>query len=236
MPRLLLKFQAAVIKEIPIEKTPIAIGRKPENDIQIDNMAVSGHHARIILQGESYMIDDLQSTNGTFVNEKKIISSALKDGDNIRIGQHILAFLFPEAATKAAAAPAAAAAVVTIPPEQHDAPEQHPIPQLKPKPEFSGTLRVLEGKSENEEYSLKAFSTYIGKSETAAIKLKGLFVPDIAAIISKKPAGYIITAVKDGFPKVNGVQLSGQIDLKDGDTVEVGGIKFIFQLQETNPG
>jgi len=67
-PKFLLKFHAAVIKEIPIDKTSLTIGRKPDNDVIIDNMAVSSHHARIIMQGRTYMIEDLQSTNGTKVN------------------------------------------------------------------------------------------------------------------------------------------------------------------------
>jgi len=95
-PKLLLKFHAAVIKEIPLDKTPITIGRKPENDIIIDNMAVSSHHARILMQGSNYVVEDTQSTNGTFLNDKKIINSALKHNDNILIGQHTLTFVFPE--------------------------------------------------------------------------------------------------------------------------------------------
>jgi pSer/pThr/pTyr-binding forkhead associated (FHA) protein len=96
MPKLLLKYHAAVLKEIPITKTPITIGRKPDNDIAIDNMAVSSHHARITLQGKIYMIEDLQSTNGTFLNEKRIISAALGHNDSILLGQHSLQFVYPE--------------------------------------------------------------------------------------------------------------------------------------------
>jgi len=57
-----------------------------------------------------------------------------------------------------------------------------------------------------------------------------MFAPDIAALISKRPTGYLLTAVKDGYPKLNGKSLSGQTELNDGDFIEVGGIKFLFQL------
>src|SRR3989339_1442688 len=109
MPKLLLKFHAAVIKEVPIEKTPLTIGRKPDNDIVVDNPAVSSHHARIVMQGASYMVEDLQSTNGTFLNDKRIINSALHNNDTIVVGQHSLQFMHPEEQPAASAAPAAPA-------------------------------------------------------------------------------------------------------------------------------
>ncbi|MCB4792686.1 MAG: FHA domain-containing protein [Elusimicrobia bacterium] len=249
MPKFLLKFHAAVIKEIPIEKTPMTIGRKPDNDVVIDNMAVSGHHARITMQGNMYVIEDTQSTNGTFLNDKKILNSALKNNDQILIGQHTLVFINPEEqprvvdseatvimtpdlqqkilqqeANKAAAAQPAAPAA---PPASSAASK----PSAKPDGK-TGILRVIEGKAEQNEYSLTNLLTYIGKSSTAAIKIKGMFAPDIAALISKRPEGYLITAVKDGYPKLNSNTLSGQAELKDGDLIEVGGIKFLFQLKD----
>jgi pSer/pThr/pTyr-binding forkhead associated (FHA) protein len=232
-PKLLLKFHAAVIKEILVEKTPLTIGRKPDNDIVIDNMAVSGHHAKINLQGSAYVIEDLQSTNGTFLNEKKIVNSGLRHNDQIIIGQHSLVFINPETQPQAepskpkAAEAANSEATVVISPEK--AAESAKFPERK---EVSGLLRVIEGKSEQPEYQLTGLLTYIGKGESAAIKIKGLFAPDIAALISKRPAGYLLTAVKDGYPKLNNNPLSGQVELKDSDLIEVGGIKFLFQLKE----
>lgn len=261
-PKILLKFHAAVIKEIPIEKTPLTIGRKPDNDIVIDNMAVSSHHARVMMQGSNYVIEDTQSTNGTFLNDKKIINSALKHNDNVLIGQHTLTFVFPEAAQPEAPKPAAPAkpmdsdATVVISPQRQQqirsqesptaapaAPEiQHvsasssqaaaPAPAPAPaQKEANGILTVIEGKLDQSEYQLTALLTYIGKSDTAAIKIKGMFAPDIAALISKRPTGYLITAVKEGYPKLNGKAISGQVELKDRDQIEVGGIKFMFLLK-----
>ena len=233
-PKLLLKFHAAVIKEIPIEKTPVTIGRKPDNDIVIDNMAVSGHHAKINLQGSAYVIEDLQSTNGTFLNEKKILNSGLKHNDQIVIGQHSLIFINPEAQPAAEEhkpdIPKTIDTESTVVISPQKASENAKFPEKK---ELTGTLRVIEGKSEQPEYQLTGLLTYIGKAETAAIKIKGLFAPDIAALISRRPAGYLITAVKDGYPKLNNMPLSGQVELKDSDLIEVGGIKFLFQLKES---
>jgi pSer/pThr/pTyr-binding forkhead associated (FHA) protein len=233
-PKLLLKFHAAVIKEIPIEKTPVTIGRKPDNDIIIDNMAVSGHHAKINLQGSTYVIEDLQSTNGTFLNEKRIINSGLKHNDQILIGQHSLEFINPEVQPQpgqpepASEKIADSESTVVIATPQKTA-ENAKFPAGK---ELIGILRVIEGKSEQPEYQLTGLLTYIGKGETALIKIKGIFAPDIAALISKRPTGYLITAVKDGYPKLNNKPLSGQVELRDSDLIEAGGIKFLFQMKE----
>jgi len=237
-PKLLLKFHAAVIKEFPLEKTPVTIGRKPDNDIVIDNMAVSGHHAKITLQGDNYIVEDLQSTNGTFLNEKKILNSGIKHNDAIIIGQHSLVFINPAPPPPAPEAPKqempksadSESTIILSPPK--NPPRQESKPENK---ELVGTLRVIEGKSAQAEYQLTALLTYIGKGETAAIKIKGLFAPDIAALISKRQAGYLLTAVKDGYPRLNGSPVSGQVELKDDDLIEVGGIKFLFQIREPRP-
>ena len=78
MTKIVLKFRDAALKEIPVEKELITIGRKPDNDIEIDNLAVSGHHARIFKAGDWFLIEDLDSLNGTFVNGKMIKESPLK--------------------------------------------------------------------------------------------------------------------------------------------------------------
>lgn len=237
-PKLLLKFHAAVIKEIPIDKTPLTIGRKPDNDIVIDNMAVSGHHAKINLQGSNYVVEDLQSTNGTFLNDKKIINSSIKHNDAIVIGQHSLVFINPDAPVEPEQPKPeepknlnSEATVVISPQKSADATN----PKFPERKELLGLLRVIEGKSDQPEYQLTGLLTYIGKGESAAIKIKGMFAPEIAALISKRQTGYLITAVKDGYPKLNNNSLSGQVELKDGDLIEIGGLKLLFQLKELKP-
>ena len=86
MPNITLKFKDNVIGRYPIGKgKSLTIGRRRDNDIFIDNLAVSGHHAKIDAVGEAFVLVDLQSKNGSFVNEQLVSSHWLKDGDVIKI-------------------------------------------------------------------------------------------------------------------------------------------------------
>jgi pSer/pThr/pTyr-binding forkhead associated (FHA) protein len=78
MLRILLKFNRSIIKELKIDRDEIIIGRDSGNDVQIDNEAVSREHAKIIRDQNYYLIEDLTSTNGTFVNGKQVKKSARK--------------------------------------------------------------------------------------------------------------------------------------------------------------
>jgi pSer/pThr/pTyr-binding forkhead associated (FHA) protein len=89
-----LKFNNAVLKTIETDKEVITIGRNVKNDIQIDNLSVSKQHARIVKHEGKYFIEDMKSTNGTYLNEKKIAKEKLANNDVITIGKHTLqAFL-----------------------------------------------------------------------------------------------------------------------------------------------
>ncbi len=102
MLRIILKFKSTVLKELKIDQNEIIIGRDSGNDIQIDNVAVSREHARIISGPDYYLIEDLNSTNGTFVNGKKINKKFLQEVDEITIGKHSLQIVLedPPAKTK----------------------------------------------------------------------------------------------------------------------------------------
>ena len=84
-PKLQLLFHGARIKELSVTKTETTIGRSPDNDIEIDNPAVSGHHCRIGVDGHISFVEDLDSTNGIYVNEKKTPRSDLKHDDVITV-------------------------------------------------------------------------------------------------------------------------------------------------------
>ena len=88
MAKLVLKFEQSVLKEVAIGDRPVTIGRLPDNDIQIDNLAVSSHHARVFKDGNNVVVEDLNSLNGTFVNNQRITKTTLKTGDAILIGKH----------------------------------------------------------------------------------------------------------------------------------------------------
>ena len=94
MLRIDLKYEGAILASYEIAKETITVGRNPKNDIHIDNLAVSNFHAVIKKVMNVYFIEDLKSTNGTFVNEKKIDKYELLDGDQVIIGKHSLFFRF----------------------------------------------------------------------------------------------------------------------------------------------
>ncbi len=90
MIKILLKYKQKVLKIFEIDKDKITIGRLESNDIYINNPAVSKQHAWIIKNQDNYLIEDLKSTNGTYLNTVRIISGYLKDSDVINIGKHSL--------------------------------------------------------------------------------------------------------------------------------------------------
>src|SRR6266478_6943726 len=92
MAKLILSVDGQVLKEYQLSKERTLIGRKPHNDIQIDNLAVSGEHAAIITILNDSFIEDLGSTNGTMVNGKPVKKHFLQNNDLIEIGRHRMTF------------------------------------------------------------------------------------------------------------------------------------------------
>jgi len=88
--KLVLSFQGAMIREYPLDRPVLTIGRHEDNDIVIDHMGVSGRHARVAVYGQSVILTDLQSTNGTFLNGRRVEQGELRPNDWITIGRHIL--------------------------------------------------------------------------------------------------------------------------------------------------
>lgn len=101
MPKILLKYNEKVIKEVRLTDGVVTIGRKPDNDLVIDNLAVSSHHARIAKLDDSFVIQDTGSTNGIFHNGEKVAQHTLKYGDQIMIGKHVVVFQDDAAAVAA---------------------------------------------------------------------------------------------------------------------------------------
>src|SRR5947209_15324720 len=112
MAKLYLKFEQAVLKEITLTQGALTIGRLPDNSLQIDNLAVSGHHAKVYWDQDHYTVEDLGSLNGTYVNSQKVGKAALKDGDQVLIGKHLVQFK-DEGLKTAPVAPAQKAGPVT---------------------------------------------------------------------------------------------------------------------------
>src|SRR2546430_13592444 len=87
MAKLSLMFEKRLVKEVPVGSRPIGIGRAPDNDLPVDNLAVSNHHARVYFEAGRLVVEDLDSLNGTFVNDLRVERATLHDGDSIWIGK-----------------------------------------------------------------------------------------------------------------------------------------------------
>lgn len=239
MPKLLLKFNAAVIKEIPFNKDVLTVGRKPDNDIFIDNPAISGHHCKISLQGGAYVVEDLESTNGTFVNEKRIKMSGLHHNDVVGLAKHALVFIEdpqPEPAAPAAKPVDPDATVALTPEKQAELVAASAAKEPAGQASKIGYFKILKGSTGEAEYDLKGMSTYIGNSDRVQIRIKskGFFAkaPEVAASVHRKPDGYYLFAVEEGYPLVNGTALSGSVLLNEGDLIECGGTTMQFGFKE----
>lgn len=246
MAKLILKFEAAVLKEIPLQKAAISIGRTPGNDVVIDNLAVSGRHARVVLEQGYYAVEDMSSLNGTFLNSQRIRRSPLKNGDQIVIGKHTL--IFQDEGGK------------PPPPEEETAEATQPLSKMeetfvldtKSRREFLakataiasqgsavdakekvGCLTVLSGKTDQREYILTSKLSVIGKDKMASVKLKGWFAPKAAAVINCKEGQYTIApSEKVGTTKVNSEPLTAARELQEGDEIVIKGVTMQFHFRE----
>ena len=235
MPKFLLQFEGAVLKEIPV-KDEITVGRKPDNDVVIDNPAVSGHHCKILRVGDSFYVEDLHSTNGVFLNAKKVVKSGLQNNDVIGIAKHALKFIDdrPEPAPTASTSvvKSSADATMAISPQKQQELANGATSAAQKKP---AVIRVLKGVVDREEFELKNRSTYIGKADHVQIKIKGtgLFrsAPESAAMIAHHQDGYFLIPVKEGYVKLNGRPLNQKQLLKDGDLIQAGRTTMKFEDQ-----
>jgi pSer/pThr/pTyr-binding forkhead associated (FHA) protein len=238
MTKIILKFKDKVLKEVPVEKELITVGRKPDNDIEIDNLAVSGHHARIFKMEDWFLIEDLNSLNGTFVNGKMIQESPLKNGDEILIGKHVLKFIStdvsttrePEAVLKKGEA--SETMVIDSKVQQEMLAQISKERSITSGGEVMGRVTILEGSTDQKEYDLAERMTSIGKESSAKIRLKGFFAPKFAAFVNRSKEGYFISPASGKELRVNGEVVSGKYRLQDGDIIQVAGIKMDFNLKE----
>ena len=235
MARLILMFNKQVIREYPLMKDSITIGRQDDNTIIIDNLAVSGYHARIDIAGSDIILTDLQSTNGTFVNENKVISHKLVHGDNVVIGKHVLLFVGTD---KGQAEPDAKKdmdmnkTMMLDTAKQRELLAKQKTPQVAKVAEKIGAINFIDG-SDLGEIELNKKLTKIGKADTSEVKLSGMLMGATAATISRRPSGYSITFT-GGMTKlkVNGEVIKESVPLKDFDTIELGSYKFQFYQKE----
>lgn len=241
MAKLVLKHEDAEPKEVALTQGMIAIGRLPDNDLRLDNPAVSGHHAKLYRDSDHYVIEDNNSLNGTYVNGTRVSRHALNDGDSILIGKHTLEFMGAMEDTLPASTvtglpgpppPPSGAKTFSVPitgSPTSTALYEPPAPRTTEK---VGVLSVIEGKTDQSQYLLTSKMCVIGKSDMASIKLRGWFAPKMACMISKRDHTYVIAASEKATKvMVNGQEISGQRPLGEGDIIEVAKIKMRFGFQ-----
>ena len=234
MPTLTLTFKDNTIATYRIEDgQSITIGRKESNSVPIENLAVSGHHAKIDSVGEGFLLTDLQSKNGSFVNKELVSSHWLKDGDNILIGKHTLIFTYDEGEKQPDEAAASMDQTMVMDTDKY----RDMLAQAMPKAakaeakEPVGMLSYLAG-GEGEIKLVKKL-TKIGKSDTSDIVIGGFMMGATAATISKRPQGYSLSYVGGMTkPKVNGETVKASVALEDFDEIEVGSVKLQFYTEK----
>jgi pSer/pThr/pTyr-binding forkhead associated (FHA) protein len=246
MAKLYLKFEQSVLKELTLSQAATTIGRLPDNTVQIDNLAVSGHHARITWDTDHYEIEDLGSLNGTFVNSERVSKARLRHCDMVKIGKHEIEFKNEGAAPVAAIATKTGPSIpkldATVMLDTKQAQEivrgrnsMAPAPMAAAaarSQERVGLLSVIEGKTDQERYILTGKMIMVGKSAMASIRLKGFFAPKSAALISKRENRFFIAPEHKVKVRINGEAVSGQRELAAGDVIEIGKMKAAFSFQD----
>ena len=220
---LLIKLHDRSSQELELTSDSFTIGRKSGNDLVIEDPAVSGHHARISKIHAVYFIEDLKSTNGTFVNDKRIDRHQLRDTDVVTIGRHRI--IFRDGSAASIAPPAATEDLDrTMVLTGHAA---RPDVAISP-----ASLRVLSGNTDQQEYLLIKQVTAIGSHAQAAVKLTGWFAPSTAAMITRRLNTYFVSQARNGKKVlVNGQEVAGERELKDKDRIEVAGTTMLFRTQ-----
>ncbi len=248
MAKLIMSLDNAVIRDVPLDKERFTIGRKAHNDIQIDNLAVSGEHALIVTILNDSFLEDLGSTNGTLVNGNPVKKHILQNNDVIEIGKYKLKYVSDAPGgqssvadfekTMVLRAPMGRSAAEVAPPPsalndtqvspaatttQSQPPHVVAAATTSKAPDRLAAIQILTGPSAGKELELTKNLTTLGKP--------GVQV----AVISRRPQGHFITHVEGAqFPIVNGKTLDAQAhQLSDHDVIELAGVKMEFFLKNS---
>ncbi|OHC72209.1 MAG: FHA domain-containing protein [Rhodoferax sp. RIFCSPLOWO2_12_FULL_60_11] len=222
MPKMIVSIDGVVIKEVQLTKDRTTLGRRPYNDIVIDNLAVSGEHAAVQMTGGQVYLEDLNSTNGTYVNGKAVKKQLLQDGDSVEVGKYKIKFVSDVLGesyektmmVKAGAsglAPSAAPTSLTPPATAGFAAQASAEPP-------SAAIKVLSGAAAGREVPLTKVVTTIGKPGVAV------------AAITRRQRGFVVHHVEGaGNPTLNGLPVGAeQVALKNGDLIELAGTQMQF--------
>ncbi|MGR9071922.1 MAG: FHA domain-containing protein [Gammaproteobacteria bacterium] len=204
------------------------IGRNADNDVVIDNVGVSGNHAEIIRDGDKYVIYDMDSKNGVYVNGERVKDREIKFGDEIRIFKHKLRFIAIDLP----------GTVVTPDPvsplEQsvHGATVEIDLSKLdgmlKDKIAKNAYIEISNGPSSGRKFKISKSRFSIGKSPDCDIQIGGWFAPKIAAKIVRQSDGFYLVPERRGKVRHKGNPLKNRIKLNHGSEIEIRGAQFQF--------
>lgn len=230
MAKLIIKLNNEVVDHIELKQGDMKIGRKPGCEVVLDNLAVSGEHANIFTIGDDSFIQDLNSTNGTFINNKRVAKHHLRNGDTVSIGQHSLVYLHESTRSAAASESDDFAKTVVISPTPSapaPAPRSEPISQPTADVPFAAndkqvaSLTILNGKISGKRIELTKAITNLGKTGRPA------------GVITRATDGYTLRSADDSDkPKLNGRVVGTEgAKLRNGDVIEVAGTRLQFYLK-----
>ena len=215
MAKIFVTLDDNLIKVVPLLKERMTLGRRPYNDIVVDNLAVSGEHAALQAIGSEFFIEDLSSTNGTYINNKKIKRQILQTGDTIEIGKYAIKYVQDAEADKSIAQQIAAKNGVdnTLPNDE----KLNLFEQTK-FAEVYVAIKILSGTSMGKEMPLVKVVTTIGKPGEAVIA------------ITKRRNSYVVSHVEGSSrPLLNGATFGiDAVPLKNGDLFELAGTAMQF--------
>lgn len=220
MPTVIVSIDGTIIKEVDLLKARTSLGRRPYNDIVIDNLAVSGEHCAFVLKGGDVFLEDLNSTNGTYVNGKVVKSHLLQKGDTIEIGKFTLKLIHRSTRDALKASPgfqpeASDENLTVAPPSEFSASQSFAPSGMPP-----AVIRVLSGASTGREVPLTKVVTTVGKPGVAV------------ASISRRRHGYVVAQVDGTNPLLlNGVPVGDSpVALSNGDQLELAETQMQFIL------
>jgi len=220
MPKMIVSIDGVVIKEVQLTKDRTSLGRRPYNDIVIDNLAVSGEHAVLQLTGNEVYLEDLNSTNGTYVNGKAVKKQLLQNNDTVEIGKYKIKFI-NEAPGVTFEKTMIMKAGMVPPVAKQPVPAAGAAGAETAAAELGGltaSIKVLSGAAAGREVPLVKVVTTIGKPGVAV------------AAITKRPHGFVVAHVEGtNKPTINGAAVGAEpVTLKNGDLLELAGTQMQF--------
>lgn len=214
--------------EMELVSDETTIGRNSDSDITIDNAGVSAHHAKIVREGDDYVIEDTDSRNGTFVNGARVMRQLLSEGDEVVISKHILKLTNSDSHLMPSPHP-----VDDTPHVVQGATMEVDVSNLgellrQRQANFAAYLLLTGMEQKRAKYPLTKLNFKIGKAVDADISTSGWFAPRISARVVCKSDGFYIVPEPRGKVRVNGMGVVAPMKLEDSDRLSVRGLSLTF--------